>query len=280
MIHWPSQVQSFLDQGEAIVLVTLIEISGSAPQELGAKIIVTEAGLVSGTVGGGKVEYKAIQKSLELLKMSNAAHCELVEWHLRRDVGMTCGGLVKFLFEVYRPQAWKIAVFGAGHIAQELVPLLCKLDAHVTCVESREEWLSKLKDQNNLCKILSEDLKSQVGLLGEDTYYVIMTMGHASDSPVLTEVLTRYSPPFVGVIGSASKAAVLKKDLREAHISEEKIKSFFCPMGLPIGKSTPIEIAISVSAQLIQVRDSLATQALQGRSKSTSDTPMAHDHSL
>jgi xanthine dehydrogenase accessory factor len=93
-------------------------------------------------------------------------------------------------------------------------------------------------------------------------FFVIMTRGHASDLPVLARVLATRSAPFLGVIGSAQKARVLRRNLREQGFDEKCIASFHCPLGLPIGNNTPPEIAISTTAHLLQVRDQRTRQAV------------------
>jgi xanthine dehydrogenase accessory factor len=98
-------------------------------------------------VGGGKLEAKAIALAQELLaKNENRKNCQLIKWNLTKDVGMTCGGVVSLVFEVFAGAEWQIAVFGAGHVAQELVPLVTKLDCRAHCVDSRRDWLDKIPD--------------------------------------------------------------------------------------------------------------------------------------
>jgi xanthine dehydrogenase accessory factor len=240
---------------EDYVVVTLIDYKGSVPQALGAKALITQNGLMDGTVGGGKVEAKAIQKAQEILANKDSKACLVLEWNLTKDVGMTCGGVVNFLFELHRPKNWNIIVFGAGHVAQELVPMLTRLDCAVTCIDQRQDWLNKIEDQDNLTKIQAEKLEEHVKNYNSDCYFVLMTQGHSTDLPVLSEILKQHNPRFIGVIGSDTKALTLRTNLKNLDFSQEKIHSFHCPIGLKIGNSTPIEISHSVIAQLLQVRD-------------------------
>src|SRR5687767_11776766 len=107
--------------GVPFVCVTMVEAVGSTPQDAGSKMLVTAEGLVTGTVGGGRIEHKAIEYAQQLLSKSTVnsrqptANCQLLEWNLKRDVGMTCGGTVKLFFETYNHCEWRIVVFGAGH---------------------------------------------------------------------------------------------------------------------------------------------------------------------
>jgi len=258
---WLESLSELNAQKQPSVVITLIRSEGSVPQELGAKAIVTENGLHFGTIGGGRVEAKAIEFAIDLLRQlaqssdKDFARTKILEWNLVKDVGMTCGGTITFLFEVFALPAWKIVVFGAGHVAQELVPLLCRLDCQITCVDERADWLERLRDHRKLNKIHSSSPAELVPQFPENTFFVLMTQGHRTDLPILYKILQGRLPPYVGVIGSASKALVLRKDLAKLGIPPALAESFHCPMGLPIGNSTPAEIAISITAQLIGIRD-------------------------
>lgn len=233
------------------VLVTLVEATGSTPQDAGAKMIVTADGLAIGTVGGGRVEAKAIGEAQAML--GEQRPCQLVDWSLKADVGMTCGGRVKLFFESPGVSSWKIFVFGAGHVAQALTRLLVALPCQVTCIDPRREWLARLP--TGLTQVEAADPASEVVSLPDDAYVLCMTRGHRSDLPVLQEIYQRDRRfPYVGVIGSKAKSAVLRKELTEAGITSGQI-DFHCPVGLPIGTNHPAEIAVSIAAQLLQSRD-------------------------
>lgn len=254
--HW-RKVRELIENNTPFATVTMVDMRGSAPQIQGAKAIVTSDGVVEGTVGGGKVEARAIAHAQEMLGAADGRSCELVTWNLQTEIGMTCGGEVKFFFELYLCNDWKIALFGAGHIAQSLVPILLEMNCRVSWLDNRQEWLSRLPEHPKLTKICSQSLKDEVQTLDPGSFFVLMTQGHATDLPVLAEVLQTIEAPYVGVLGSLQKAKVLRRDLKEMGLSPETIDSFFCPMGLPMGNNTPIEVAISVLSQLIQERDRL-----------------------
>ncbi len=250
-------LQNLLEVGKSFVTVTLIDIRGSAPQIVGAKAIVTSEGLVAGTVGGGKIEHAAIKHAQSLL-LQNEKPNEFVVWNLQTDIGMTCGGEVKMFFEMEKSTIWPIAVYGAGHVAQTLIRLLVQLNCHVTCIDSRADWIEKLPVHPKLKTWCVDTPSDTVALQPENTFFVLMSRGHATDLPVLAEILKSREAPYVGVIGSAQKAAVLRRELKNVGVTADKILSFFCPIGLPLGNNTPAEIAISVVGQLIMKRDERA----------------------
>jgi xanthine dehydrogenase accessory factor len=239
------------------VVVTMLSTRGHAPQDPGAKAIVTVEGLHWGTVGGGKVEAKAILLAKELLETGGPRpELRVVTWNLQRDVGMTCGGEVTYLFETHRADGWKVVVFGAGHVAQALVRLLAGLECRVTCIDPRPEWTEKMPESSRVRVVLTEDPPAQVAGLEKGSYFVVMTRGHATDLPVLQEIYRKHpDAPYIGLIGSDVKALKVRAELREMGFGEELVAKLRCPMGLPLGGNDPNEIAISIAAELIQVRD-------------------------
>lgn len=247
-------LQAQLKEGAACVSVTLVAERGHVPQDVGAKALVIEKGLMAGTVGGGKVEAKAIRHAQEMLE-TKAKRQELLTWNLQKDIGMSCGGEVTFFFELYTEAAWNVAVFGAGHVAQSLVRLLTNLDCRVFCIDTRSEWLDKLPESPRLTKILTADAASEVAKLPAQAFLAVMTQGHATDLPILTEIFRSRKAPYIGAIGSSTKASALRRDLAAAGISPGQIETLRCPMGLPIGDNSPEEIALSIAAQLLQERD-------------------------
>ncbi len=247
--------------GTAFTLVVLVEALGSTPQDAGAKMIVTLAGRHSGTVGGGRVEAQAIVFALELLaaKGPDTAKPRFVNWSLKGDVGMTCGGAVKLYFEPHpaRDAAWPIAIFGAGHIVQALVPVLLPLPCWITVCDTRLEWLEQLRRAPNLRVMHHENPADLVPALPAHTFLLCLTKGHATDRPILQRALAERDFPFIAVIGSAAKAAVLRRELLAAGLTQAVVAKFHCPAGLDFGTNHPHEIALSIAAQLLTARDRL-----------------------
>ncbi|MGH8048473.1 MAG: xanthine dehydrogenase accessory protein XdhC [Chthoniobacterales bacterium] len=243
------------------VLVTVVGARGSTPQDIAAKMLVDASGRLAGTVGGGKIEAAAISHAIRLLESRAAA--EMVAWNLQRDIGMTCGGEMQIFFEPHHGAGgagWTIAVFGAGHVAQALIPVLAPLNCRILCFDPRPDWLARLPAACNLRSHVLENPATAVYSLPDGAFVLAVTQGHATDVPVLRRALEK-NFPFVGAIGSKSKRAALERELRDAGISAEKIATFQCPLGLRIGTNHPHEIAISIAAALIEARDRLRKPA-------------------
>ena len=247
--------RSLSDDGISFVVVTLVDGGGHFPQEAGAKAIVTDAGLLHGTVGGGKVEAKAIAHAQERLK-ARATEPELVAWNLQTDVGMTCGGELRYLFESHLAAAFRVAVFGAGHVGQALVRLLDMLDCRVDCIDSREEWASRLPASPRVRVHVLEEPESFVRELEADTFFVCVSRGHAADLPVLEEIGRRHPQArYVGAIGSRIKADKLRRELTDRGLDAEFVERIRCPIGLKLGTKHPGEIAVSIVGEILQARD-------------------------
>ena len=252
------QMQALLEEGTSFVCVTLVDIKGSTPRAQGGRMLVTASGLHSGTVGGGLVEAKALEFSQEFLQQNELSwQTKFVQWNLNRDIGMSCGGSVKLYFERFNTNPWQIMIFGAGHVAQALIPLLLTLDCQLTCYDTRREWLDKLPESPKLNKLCVENLEDKVEQTSEKAFVLIMTHGHRSDFYVVQKFLEQRNQPFLGVIGSRSKAATLKKELKKEGLKQKQIEKLFCPLGFSLGGNHPQEIAVSITAQLLYERDKL-----------------------
>ena len=254
--------------GRPFVAVTLVDAIGSTPQDAGSKMLVSATGLDFGTVGGGRVERKAIEHAQEMLNGKELAPTSFVEWNLQTDVGMTCGGTVRLYFESINHHLWQIVIFGAGHVARALTDVLVSLDCHVTCYDPRQEWLDRLPRSPQLTPVVENDLPRRVADIPHDAFVLCMTMGHRTDRPILAEIFRQERKfDYLGVIGSQAKRKVLQRELLADGIASEWTEAFHCPIGLEIGGNQPGEIAISVAAQLIAERDRVSSKTEVRRPK-------------
>ncbi len=253
---WVEAVSACRDAGLAHVVITLIEVDGHVPQMLGAKALVGASGLLWGTVGGGKIEARALELAQKLIAGGEDSPV-LQRWDLQKDLGMTCGGAASLLFEIWRPNTWNVMIYGAGHVGQATAKVFASLNCNLTVVDHRLEFLEILPTRVRKVQVeLDGYAKTAADALG-GTMHLIMTRGHATDLPILAEVLRRGDAAYVGVIGSRVKGRALRAALLERGFTREQVHDFHTPMGLPVGTSQPAEIAISIAAQVLQVRDQL-----------------------
>lgn len=146
----------------------------------------------------------------------------------------------------------KVYIFGGGHVAQELVPVLSHVGFRCVVMDDRPEF-TKPELFPGAEEIICGDLQriSDYLTLGSEDYVCVMTRGHSHDTVVQAQVL-KCRPTYCGVIGSAFKAAGVRRTLKEEYgLPDEELDLVTTPIGLPIKGETPAEIAISIAAQMI-----------------------------
>jgi len=148
----------------------------------------------------------------------------------------------------------RVYIFGGGHVAQALVPVLSSCAFRCVVVEDREEFASRqlFPDAEEIRLIPSGEWGKTLRIGPEDCI-CIMTRGHQGDFECLMHAL-RTRAYYIGVIGSRRKIASTNERLREAGFGEQDIARIVTPIGLDIGAVTPAEIAVSIAAQMIQKR--------------------------
>ena len=158
------------------------------------------------------------------------------------------------VFSLPRPVGARAVLFGAGHIARALTPLLRTIGFRPVVVDDRPGFATAEhfpQADRTICGDFDR-ISDYLTLTPED-YVVIMTNGHEHDFQAEVQVL-RGETAYVGVIGSRKKTAFVNQRLREAGIPEEKIAFVHTPVGTPIKAVTPEEIAVSIAAELVQER--------------------------
>ena len=165
-----------------------------------------------------------------------------------------CGSIQEQVFVMPLPLGERVVVFGGGHVAQALVPVMAGIGFRVTVFENRKEFADPRLFPSAEAVLLGDygKVAETISLTPED-YIVIMTSGHMHDY-IIEEQLLREQFTYIGVMGSRKKIASVNARLAEAGITEEQMKVVHTPIGLSIKAVTPAEIAISVAAECIEVR--------------------------
>lgn len=316
-------MKNLLSNGEDLVLVTVIASSGATPRGAGARMLVSKSGRISGTIGGGAVEYRSEQIAAKVLEeKTSLGHDFTLTKDDVQNLGMICGGACDVYFHyipggdehtltlcamaeeefrkgsdlwllthvgaqdimgLYTPElgfrgitvpenltlsrhpqrigdifaeqintSGRVYIFGGGHVAQELVPVLSHVGFRCVVMDDREEF-TKPELFPGAETVICGDLRriSDYLTIGSEDYVCVMTRGHAYDTVVQAQVL-KCRPAYCGVIGSAHKAAGVRKTLKEEYgLAEEELDLVTTPIGLNIKGETPAEIAISIAAQMI-----------------------------
>ena len=246
-------------RGRRAVLATVIRASGSTPRTAGAKLMVASDGSTVGTIGGGAFEAMVAADAREMLEEPDAS-CRLRRYSFTEKgedaLGMACGGTAEVFLERVGPGE-RLIIFGAGHVGLAVARLAATVGFHPELVDDRAEACDAAREQSvGLVHRCDAEYREGVPAIDASCCVAVLTRCHRTDMLALRGVVaipTRY----LGLIGSRRKKETIFARLREAGAaSEEQLARIRCPIGLPLGGETPEEIAVSIVAELMQLRRS------------------------
>ncbi len=235
-------------------LATVVGRHGSAPQVLGARLLLHEDGEIVGTVGGGAIEAEVLAGCRGVLRDGKPRR---VDAQLVRDLAMCCGGSMEVFVEMLQPQV-RLMILGAGHVAQALTPVAQAAGFAVHVLDDREELLDNPAYADAVTGSYDVDeLDAALPDLDDRDYVVITTRDHARDEQALAHLLRR-PHRYLGMIGSRRKVhtvlgRILRRELQLGRPWPD-LSRVRAPMGLALGGRTPGEIAVSVVAELLALR--------------------------
>ncbi len=242
--------------GTPLVLLSVIDVKGSSPREIGAKMILWQNGTTDGTIGGGAIEKAALEEARGVFETGEAKVCHFDLSELK----MQCGGRMSVFMEPILPGP-QLIIFGAGHIGLALSKIAEMLNFSVTIIDDRPEFATTERfpaAQSVICKNYTD---SFAGLNFHQAYIVIVTYKHVHDQDILEECV-KHPFAYLGMIGSKTKVAKSFNIIREKGISEEIIGNIHSPIGLDIGANTPEEIAVAIAAEMIAIRNGANVSSL------------------
>lgn len=160
------------------------------------------------------------------------------------------------VFREHIRRAPKLVICGAGHVSMPIIRLGKMLGFTVTVLEDRPKFADNARTagaDHVICETFREGLSKIKG--DSDTWFVIVTRGHRYDSECLEAILGKESA-YVGMMGSRRRVAVVKDQLAQKGVSREKLDNVYTPIGLKISAETPEEIAVSIMAEIIRIKNS------------------------
>jgi xanthine dehydrogenase accessory factor len=172
------------------------------------------------------------------------------------DFGFEQTGENEFLYEEKLGSKNRLFIVGGGHCALALSELMAKMDFHISLFDDRPHLNTLAKNEFVHRKHIVESYE-RIGELipsGASIYVVVMTLGYQSDETVIRRLLEKQFKYF-GVLGSRAKMKTLLRNLEKENFPKEKLSQIHTPIGLPINSRTPEEIAVSIAAQIILVKN-------------------------
>lgn len=230
------RIAHFLDSAGPAVLVRLAEVRGSAPREAGAWMLIAP-GRTHGTIGGGQLEYIAIDEARRLLRDGKAD--ARLDIPLGPEIGQCCGGRVvlslrrldaegraALIAETEAAALPMVLIFGAGHTGRALAEALRPLPVRAKLIDSRAEELARAPHGAESC--LTPLPEAEVRGAPPGSAFVVLTHDHALDFLIAREALARGDAAYVGLIGSATKRARFARFCSEDGVNPAALT---CPIG-------------------------------------------------
>lgn len=237
-------------EGRPAAMCSIVSTEGSTPRKAGSKMIVTAEQLTFGSVGGGKIELQVIEDALICIESGKTL---LKKYSAGEDNDMHCYGECSIFIDPL-PNNFKLYIFGAGHVGQALAKVAGNYGFRITLIDHREELIQQL-DIEGVEKVYNEYAKAIEALTyDERTFIVVCTPSHSYDEEVSLACVQK-PHAYLGMIGSKKKVSLAKEFFTEKGLDEESINKIDMPIGIPIHCETPEEIAISILARLIDMKN-------------------------
>ena len=281
-----NELRAFLERNPAAALVKVESARGSTPREQGAWMAVSPQSIF-GTISGGKLEYMAIDKARQLLRLpaGGAPQDIFLDIPLGPEIGQCCGGRVELSVRVideamagqlltsaraaaeHQPHVY---IFGGGHVGHALAGALGLLPIRVTVVETRAAELEGLPE--SIETLLTAVPEASVRDAPSGSAFLVLTHDHALDFLIVAEALKRTDAAYVGMIGSKTKKATFRSwYLNTANGDQERFQRLVSPIGGDeVNDKRPAVIAALASAEVLKAlaafnATSIGTEAPQRR---------------
>ena len=312
-------IEQCLQEKKPVMLLYVLESSGSSPGRQGFFMAVNEPGEMEGSIGGGIMEHKFVEMAKEKLRVrSQQSGAGSIKKQIhdkssaKNQSGMICSGeQTIFLYPVQEKDAapvrnmidsleqyengtltlspngieynndevekdfefsfqsegeWlykektgyknQLFIIGGGHCALAFSKLMRSMDFYIRVYDERNELKTMVENEFAHEKHFVNDYNELKEIIpsGNNHYVVIMTFGYRTDDIALRSLLDK-DFKYIGLLGSKTKIEKMFSDYREEGISAERLQRIHTPVGLAIKSQTPEEIAVSIAAEIIQVKN-------------------------
>lgn len=258
MDEFYSFVGQRLAEGKRVVVASIIESEGSAPQGGGASMAITEDGSTCGTIGGGCIERYVFKSSRKVFEDGKT---RIEEFNLGDNswsgIGMSCGGKIKMMMRLVEPRE-RLIVFGSGWVSRAVCQIARMLDYEVMVLDPFAE-----KELFPGCEVYTQGILHKIKEIPITKFdSILMLTDHRYDFEALSAVIDS-NARFIGMIGSKNRVNQTFKQLVEKGASSDRVFSVYAPVGIDIGAVSPAEIAVSIMAEVIQARKGGTLQHLR-----------------
>ncbi|MBL7959065.1 XdhC family protein [bacterium] len=243
-----------LDRYEKIAVVTIINANGSTPRKEGAKMLVFPDQSFLHSVGGGIFESIVIQDALGVLRDGKTI---IKKYSFNQEgkyaTGAICGGQVEVMIEMITNTP-DLLIVGGGHVGKALAKAASLLDFTITIVDDRKEYTAGDDPGLKINWIHTPPDFSAIPMITENTYICLVSKGCPTDEAALRRVIG--SPAkYIGMIGSKKKVQTVYKNMQADGFDPSLFERIHAPIGIDIGGDSPDEIAVSILAEIISIKN-------------------------
>ena len=243
-------------------LCQIVRAQGSTPGKVGWKLLVRPDGTTEGNLGGGAFE--ALVCADALAKLNQGGESEVRRYYLTEEAvrgeatGMVCGGFAEVFVEVLRAPP-VLVVCGGGPVGQALARVATLAGFEILVADDREEFRSpsKFPDGVRFAAVDREFLSAFLAPVAQRELFVaIVSRCWETDVAALAAVL-RQAPSdlrYLGLMGSRRKIARVREEVAALGFDLAGVE-LRAPIGLPLGGDSPGEIALSIVAEMVAVRN-------------------------
>ena len=247
-IYEKGQEALFLDEinsaylgGEPVALASLVKTIPDIDSKLGGKLLIRSDGSVVGTLGADNLNSEAIKYGIELMAYGNSKY-------VRSETG------AEYFVEGYTTPP-RIILCGGGHVSRAIYTFAVNLGFNLTVIDDREEFANKTRFPLANVVVAESSAEGFRSIeINKNTFIVIATRGHRYDH-VSLEAALNTSASYIGLLGSKRKTILIYEELLSKGVSIDRIKDVRAPIGLDINARTPEEIAISIMAEILMIRN-------------------------
>lgn len=206
--------------------------------KIGAKMVLSDGEIIYST---GDIDW---EKTIELVPVN------------KKSQTITVDG--EKVYTEFLRQSYNVVVCGAGHVSIAIIKMCNLLDLPVTVIDDRMEFTNNAKAAG-ADKVMYEPFENALDKIEGDsgTFFIIVTRGHRYDQVCLEKIINKDNA-YIGMIGSRLRVGKVLDYLEDKGISREKLDKVYTPIGLKIGAETPAEIAVSIMAEIIEVKNKKA----------------------
>lgn len=241
------------EQNRPFALAQIVDSRGSTPRH-SAQMLVRDDGSIVGTIGGGMVERKVIAEALEAIE---AKASRMYHGRMARSgsdaVGSDCGGAMSVYISVHG-QRPRLLLVGAGHVNRAIARMAADLDFELCVGDIYRESLEPSRFPPATRLLHAPSFSAVVDDMAVRPQDFVLIATNNQDREALDKLISQPSA-WLGLLASRRKVQVFVRQLRDNGVADADIQRLRAPIGYDIGAETPAEIAISVLAEILQVKN-------------------------